>query len=51
MVLGGTWRLPVKVGLQDSTFIQDMKDEGEHMLVPYKTLPVFSQGSAYKIAG
>lgn len=28
IVLGGTWRLPVKVGLQDSTFIQDQKDEG-----------------------
>jgi hypothetical protein len=21
MILGGTWRLPVKVGLQDATFI------------------------------
>lgn len=50
MILGGTWRLPVKVGLQDATFIQDMKDEGECKLVPYKTFPVFSQGFAYKIA-
>lgn len=30
MVLGGTWRLPVKVGLQDATFIQDQKDEGTY---------------------
>ena len=30
MVLGGTWRLPVKVGLQDKTFIQDQKDEGTY---------------------
>ena len=28
MVLGGTWRLPVEVGLQSKTFIQDQKDEG-----------------------
>ena len=30
MILGGTWRLPVKVGLQDKTFIQDQKDEGTY---------------------
>lgn len=30
MILGGTWRLPVKVGLQDATFIQDQKDEGTY---------------------
>ena len=28
IVLGGTWRLPVEVGLQSRTFIQDQKDEG-----------------------
>ena len=28
MVMGGTWRLPVAVGLQSKTFIQDQKDEG-----------------------
>ena len=28
MVMGGTWRLPVEVGLQSKTFIQDQKDEG-----------------------
>lgn len=28
IVLGGTWRLPVAVGLQSKTFIQDQKDEG-----------------------
>ena len=28
IVLGGTWRLPVEVGLQSKTFIQDQKDEG-----------------------
>ena len=28
MVIGGTWRLPVEVGLQSKTFIQDQKDEG-----------------------
>ncbi len=30
MVLGGTWRLPVEVGLQSKTFIQDQKDEGTY---------------------
>ena len=30
MVLGGTWRLPVEVGLQSRTFIQDQKDEGTY---------------------
>lgn len=29
MVLGGTWRTPVAMGLQSKTFIQDQKDEGE----------------------
>ena len=28
IVLGGTWRVPVEVGLQSKTFIQDQKDEG-----------------------
>lgn len=28
MVMGGTWRIPVAVGLQSKTFIQDQKDEG-----------------------
>ena len=28
IVLGGTWRLPVEVGLQSKTFIQDQKEEG-----------------------
>ena len=28
VVMGGTWRLPVEVGLQSKTFIQDQKDEG-----------------------
>ena len=28
IVIGGTWRLPVEVGLQSKTFIQDQKDEG-----------------------
>lgn len=28
MVLGGTWRTPVEMGLQSKTFIQDQKDEG-----------------------
>lgn len=28
IVLGGTWRLPVKVGLQSRTFIRDQKEEG-----------------------
>ena len=28
IVMGGTWRLPVEVGLQSKTFIQDQKDEG-----------------------
>ena len=30
MVMGGTWRLPVEVGLQSKTFIQDQKDEGTY---------------------
>ena len=30
MVIGGTWRLPVEVGLQSKTFIQDQKDEGTY---------------------
>lgn len=28
VVIGGTWRLPVEVGLQSKTFIKDQKDEG-----------------------
>lgn len=28
MVLGGTWRLPVAVGLQSKTFIKDLKEDG-----------------------
>lgn len=28
IILGGTWRLPVAVGLQSKTFIKDQKDEG-----------------------
>lgn len=28
IVLGGTWRTPVAMGLQSQTFIQDQKDEG-----------------------
>lgn len=28
IILGGTWRTPVEVGLQSKTFIQDQKDEG-----------------------
>lgn len=28
MVLGGTWRTPVAVGLQNKTFITDQKNEG-----------------------
>lgn len=28
MVLGGTWRTPVAVGLQRKTFINDQKSEG-----------------------
>lgn len=30
MVLGGTWRTPVEMGLQSKTFIQDQKDEGTY---------------------
>lgn len=45
IVLGGTWRLPVEVGLQSKTFIQDQKDEGEPSVSALdKTLPVSSQG-------
>lgn len=28
MILGGTWRLPVAVGLQSKTFIRDQKEDG-----------------------
>ena len=28
MILGGTWRTPVEVGLQSKTFIKDQKEEG-----------------------
>lgn len=28
MILGGTWRLPVAVGLQSKTFIKDQKEDG-----------------------
>lgn len=28
MVMGGTWRIPVLVGLQQKSFIQDQKDDG-----------------------
>lgn len=28
LVLGGTWRLPVAVGLQSKTFIKDLKEDG-----------------------
>ena len=30
MVLGGTWRTPVGVGLQSKTFITDQKNEGTY---------------------
>jgi hypothetical protein len=30
MVLGGTWRTPVAVGLQQKTFITDQKNEGTY---------------------
>lgn len=30
MVLGGTWRTPVAMGLQSKTFIQDQKEEGTY---------------------
>lgn len=30
IVLGGTWRLPVAVGLQSKTFIKDQKEEGTY---------------------
>ena len=30
MVMGGTWRTPVAVGLQSKTFITDQKDEGTY---------------------
>lgn len=30
MVIGGTWRLPVEVGLQSKTFIKDQKEEGTY---------------------
>ena len=26
--MGGTWRIPVIAGLQEKTFIQDMKKDG-----------------------
>ena len=29
IVLGGTWRTPVAMGLQSKTFIKDQKEEGE----------------------
>ena len=37
MVLGGTWRTPVGVGLQNKTFITDQKNEGTYNCVsaPY----------------
>ena len=30
IILGGTWRTPVEVGLQSKTFIQDQKEEGTY---------------------
>ena len=30
MVLGGTWRTPVAMGLQSKTFITDQKNEGTY---------------------
>lgn len=30
MVLGGTWRTPVAVGLQSKTFIADQKEDGTY---------------------
>ena len=36
MVLGGTWRTPVEMGLQSKSFIRDQKNEGESN-APYKT--------------
>ena len=27
-IMGGTWRIPVIAGLQEKTFIQDMKKDG-----------------------
>lgn len=36
MVLGGTWRTPVEMGLQSKSFIRDQKNEGE-LNAPDKT--------------
>lgn len=36
IVLGGTWRTPVAMGLQSQTFIQDQKDEGKRKQCPIK---------------
>jgi len=30
MIMGGTWRLPVAVGLQSKTFIKDQQEEGTY---------------------
>lgn len=46
MVLGGTWRTPVAMGLQSKTFIQDQKDEGE--VCALKNLSSYLLGSARK---
>lgn len=29
-VMGGSWRIPVKMGLLDAGFVQDLKSDGEH---------------------
>lgn len=38
MVLGGTWRTPVAVGLQQKTFITDQKNEGGLIVCALKNL-------------
>lgn len=45
MVLGGTWRIPVGVGLQSKTFITDQKNEGGLIVCALKNLSSYHWGS------
>lgn len=38
MIMGGTWRIPVLMKLQDKNFINDLKMDGEHKASAVKNL-------------
>ena len=38
LIMGGTWRIPVLIGLYDKNFIKDLKQDGEQNVSAVKIL-------------